>query len=67
MRTQKKDRSRLIAAAMQKIQCDMTVENVQLVNVLTGEIYPASVDILDGMIVRVREKGEETSVKSKEI
>ena len=59
-----KDRSRLIAAAMQKIACDLTVENVQFVNVITGEIYPASVDVLDGVVVRVRRAGETTSQKS---
>ncbi len=58
------DRSRLIAATMQKIPCDLTVENVRLVNVITGEIYPASVDVLDGMIVRVREEGETTALQS---
>lgn len=59
-----KDRSRLIAAAMQKIPCDLTVENVQFVNVITGEIYPASVDVLDGVVVRVRREGETTAQKS---
>ncbi len=65
--SEKKDRSRLIDAAMQKIPCDLTIENVQLVNVITGEIYPASVDVLDGVIVRVRESGQETSLPSEEI
>ena len=55
MRTsQKADRSRLMAAALGQIPCDLTVENVQLVNMFTGEIYPASVDVLDGTVVRVR-------------
>ena len=62
--SENKDRSRLIAAAMQKIACDLTVENVQFVNVITGEIYPASVDVLDGVVVRVRRAGETTSQKS---
>ena len=62
-----KNRSRLVAAAMGKIPCDLTIENVQLVNVVTGEVYPASVDVLDGMIVRVREKGETNDRKSKTI
>lgn len=61
------DRSRLIAAAMQKIPCDLTIENVQLVNVITGEIYPASVDVLDGMIAGVREQDEEASQTSKHV
>lgn len=65
--SEKADRSRLIAAAMQKIPCDLTIENVQLVNVITGEIYPASVDVLDGTIVRVREEGQTTEAPSKEI
>ena len=53
------DRSRLIRAAMGKLPCDLTIFNVQLVNVITGEIYPSEVDILDGHIVRVREEGAE--------
>ncbi len=64
MEVKKKDRSRLIAAAMQKTPCDLTIENVRLVNVFTGEIYEASVDILDGVIVRVRENGQESMIKS---
>lgn len=62
-----RDRSRLIAAAMQKIPCDLTVENTRFVNVLTGEIYPASVDVLDGIVVRVREEGKETAVPSRTV
>ena len=62
-----KSRSRLVAAAMGKIPGDLTIENVQLVNVVTGEIYPASVDVLDGIIVRVREKGEANARKSKTV
>ena len=55
MRTRKaKDRSRLIQAAMGQIPCDLTIGNVQFFNVITGEIYPASVDILDGFVVLVR-------------
>ena len=42
MRTLKtKDRSKLIQAAMGKIPCDLTIGNVQFLNVITGEIYPA--------------------------
>ena len=52
-----RDRRRLMDAAMGHIACDLTVKNVQLVNVLTGEIYKAEVDILDGAVVRVREEG----------
>ena len=49
-----RDYSRLIAAATQRIPCDLTIKNVKLVNVLTGEIYPASVDVKDGVIVHVQ-------------
>lgn len=62
-----RDKSRLIAACMQKVPCDLTIENVQFVNVITGEIYPASVDVLDGTVVRVREEGEGTSLRSAEV
>ena len=65
MRTRKsRDRSRLIAAAMQQIPCDLTIENVKLVNVFTGEVYPAAVDVLDGYVVRIREEGETTEAPS---
>ena len=64
MRTRKaKDRSRLIQAAMGQIPCDLTIGNVQFV--ITGEIYPASVDILDGFVVLVREEGQEAVLPSK--
>ena len=56
MRTRKaKDRARLMQAALGQIPCDLTIGNVQFFNVITGEIYPASVDILDGFVVLVRE------------
>lgn len=61
---EKQDINRLIQAALQKIPCDLTIENAQLVNVITGEIYPANVDVLDGIVVRIREEGEETSIAS---
>ncbi len=60
----KKDRSRLTAAAMGRRSCDLSIENGRLVNVFTGEIYEASVDILDGVVVRVRERGEKSSIAS---
>ena len=62
----KKDRKRLIAAAMGKIPCDLTVKNVQFVNVFTGEIYPAEVDVIDGWVARVRYPEEPQELESKE-
>lgn len=53
-----KNRRRVMDAALGRIACDLTIANVRLVNVLTGEIYPAEVDIIDGVVARVREAGE---------
>ncbi len=54
------DKARLMEAAQGKRRCDLSIENIQLVNTITGEIYPAGVDVLDGIIVRVRDKGEDS-------
>lgn len=62
-----KNVTRLKAAALGKMPCDLSINNVQLVNVLTGEIYHAGVDVLDGIIVRVRMNGQECELPSKEI
>ena len=62
-----RDRARLMDAAMGRIPCDMTVVNVQLVNVLTGEIYPAEVDVLDGAVARVREAGTAAELPAKTV
>ena len=68
MRVKKElDRAKLVAAAMGEIPCDLSVENVKLVNVITGEIYPASVDVLDGVIVRVRTNGCEAEKPSAQV
>jgi len=62
-----KNRARMIEAATDHLSCDISIENAKLVNVITGEIYTASVDILDGCIVRVRMEGEERMLKSEKI
>lgn len=54
-----KNRTRLTQAALGKIQCDLSIDNIQLVNVITGEIYPAGVDVIDGIIARVRMDGSQ--------
>lgn len=59
-----KNRSRLIQAAMGKIPNDLTIINCRYVNVFTGEIYPASVDVLDGYVTRVRREGEKQEIPS---
>ena len=35
------DRGKMVRAAMGEIPCDLTVCNIQLVNMFTGEVYPA--------------------------
>lgn len=62
-----KDRKRLVSAAVGRIPCDLTITNVQLVNVITGEIYPAEVDILDGVVVRTRTDEYKAQLPSKEV
>ncbi len=52
------DRRKLIAAVLGERPADLSIENVCLVNVITGEIYPASVDIAEGIIILVRTEGE---------
>ena len=57
MRVLQPNRKKLVDAAAGRISCDLSIVNVNLVNVITGEIYQAEVDIVDGIICRVREKG----------
>ena len=51
----RKDRRRLLAAANHQIPCDITIGNAVIFDVFTGALTPGSVDILDGVIVSVRE------------
>ena len=67
MRLEPKDKKALLRTALGLEQADLAVVNCRLVNVFTGEIYPAQVDILDGIVVRVREEGQDTICPSKEI
>lgn len=53
MRIQPKDKRALLKAALGEIESDLLIKNVQLVNVITGEIYPANVFVYDGMIAHV--------------
>lgn len=61
------NRSRLIAAARGAAQCDLTIANAQLLNVITGETYTTDVDVLDGVIVRVREEGRPAASRAKAV
>ena len=60
-----KNRIRMVDAAIGRIPCDLSLENAKLVNVITGEIYDAAVDIIDGIIVRVRDDGRPAALPSK--
>lgn len=39
MRIEPKNRKRLVDAAMGRIPCDLVIQNAQVVNVFTGEVY----------------------------
>ena len=52
----KKNIEKLKKAALGKIECDLTITNVKLFNVITDEVYPCEVDICDGYIVNVRDE-----------
>lgn len=56
MKLQPRNKKQLLKAALGEIPCDLLVKNVQLVNVITGEIYPANVFVYDGMIAHVEYK-----------
>ena len=56
MKIQPRDKRALLRAALGEIKSDLAIKNVQLVNVITGEIYPASVYVYDGFIAHVEYK-----------
>ena len=49
----KNNRKELIKAALGLVECDLAIKNAQLLNVFTGEIYPATVFVYDGAIAHV--------------
>lgn len=51
IKTQAKQLTRELEAAAGERPLDLRIENVQLVNVYTGEIYPASIDVFGGRVV----------------
>ncbi len=46
MKIEPADRSALVDAAMGRVPCDLAIRNVRMLNVFTGEVYPAEVGIL---------------------
>lgn len=49
----KKNRKELIKAALGLVEYDLAIKNAQLLNVFTGEVYPATVFVYDGAIAHV--------------
>ena len=53
MKIQPKNKRNLLKAALGEIPSDLCIQNVKLVNVITGEIYPANVFVYEGMFAHV--------------
>lgn len=53
IRIQPKNKRELLKAALGQIEADLALKNCRLVNVFTGEIYPAVVYVKDGFISHV--------------
>lgn len=53
------DRPSLIAAALGDIELDLVLKNVTLLNVFTGETYPADIGVSQGRVAHVTAPGEE--------
>ena len=66
MKIKARNKMNLMKASLGTIDSDLVITNVQLVNVITGEIYPAHVYIYDGFISHVETKDFE-HIKAKEI
>lgn len=67
MRIEAKDKRALLKAALGEIESDLLIKNVQLVNVITGEIYPANVFVYDGIIAHVESRDLEEGSAGKVI
>ncbi len=62
----KEEKLELIKAAMGVMPCDKTIYNVKHVNVFTGEINDAQVDIYKGYVISVRLQGEKAPLEAEE-
>ena len=56
MKIMTSNKSDLMKASFGVIQSDLVIKNIQLVNVITGEIYPANVYVYGGMISHIETK-----------
>lgn len=62
-----KDKRALLKCALGQIPADTVITNIKLVNVLTGEIYPADVFIHGGYIAHVETKNVGENLEAKNI
>ncbi|MEI6289266.1 MAG: adenine deaminase [Chloroflexota bacterium] len=60
-------RTENIKAARGIIPLDILIRNIQLVNVLTSEVYPAEIGISNGMIVSVEQPSSGESLKALQV
>lgn len=67
MKLQPKNKKNLLKAALGKIDSDLVVANVQLVNVFTGEIYPADVYVYEGFVAHVETNNTGAPYKAKKV
>lgn len=56
MHLKTKNKKVLLQAALGNIKVDSAITNIQLLNVITGEIYPATVFVHEGFVVHVEYK-----------
>lgn len=57
----------LIQAASGKADLDLLIQNVRLVNVLTGEFYPADIGVFEGRIAAVEPPGTQPARRARRI
>lgn len=53
MKLKKKNKKVLLQSALGLIKSDLAITNIELVNVITGEIYPATVFVHEGFVTHV--------------
>ncbi|MGD9569574.1 MAG: adenine deaminase [Sedimentibacter sp.] len=54
MNIKPKNKRELVEAALGKRPCDLFIENAQIVNMFTGEIYKGAIGIYDGFIAHIQ-------------
>ncbi|MCD8122269.1 MAG: adenine deaminase [Clostridiales bacterium] len=67
VRIEPKNKRRLLQAALGEVEADLALINCRLVNVFTGEIYPAVVYVTEGFIAHVETEELEGPYAAKEI